>query len=61
MRKEDAPVSQLSLCDKFGLNGSEERARLGCIFLNCNKRKGHVDAVLVCGKIRGAKKKRASG
>lgn len=55
-REEDAPVSQLLLCDKFGLNRTEERARLGSIYLNCNKRKGQADAVLGCGEIRSARR-----
>lgn len=46
--EEDASVSQLFLCDKFGLKITERSARvyLGCIDLNCNKKKGQMDAVL---------------
>lgn len=57
VREEDALVSQLLLCDKFGLNVAEERARPGWIHLTCDKReKGQVRAVLGCGEIRSARR-----
>ncbi len=51
-REEDA---QFLLCCKFGLKISKRSVsgRIGCIFLNCNQRKGQVDAVWGFGEIGG--------
>lgn len=50
---KDAPVLQMLFCDKFEQKIAKRSALLcaECIFLNCNKRKGQVDAVLGCKEI----------
>lgn len=50
---KDAPVLQMLFCDKFEQKIAKRSALLcaECIFLNCNNRKGQVDAVLGCKEI----------
>lgn len=50
---KDAPVLQMLFCDKFEQKIAKRSALLcaECIFLNCNKRKGQVDAILGCKEI----------